>query len=56
LPVQLGDVGQYPYITQGLLGRGHKPATIKKVLGENLMRAFGDAEAVTRVDRRGARR
>ena len=44
LPTQLEDVSTYPVITQEMLNRGYKPAEIKKLLGENLMRAFRDAE------------
>lgn len=46
LPTQLEDVSTYPVITQEMLNRGYKPAEIKKLLGENLMRVFRDAEKV----------
>ncbi len=45
-PTQLNDVSTYPVITQGLLDRGYDQAEIKKVLGENVLRAFREAEAV----------
>ena len=45
LPAQLEDVSRYPYITQELLNRGYKPDEVRKVLGENLMRAFAAVEA-----------
>lgn len=48
LPAQLEDVSCYPYITQELLNRGHSEADVRKVLGENLMRVFRDAERVSR--------
>ncbi len=48
LPAQMEDVSCYPYITQELLNRGYKEADIRKVLGENLMRVFRDAERVSR--------
>jgi len=48
VPEQLDDVGTFPKITQVLLDRGHSPDVIKKVLGENLMRVFRQAEAVAR--------
>jgi membrane dipeptidase len=47
-PVQLEDVSTYPRITQELLNRGHAPEAIRKILGLNLLRAFGDAERVSR--------
>ena len=36
----LRDATELPLITQGLLDRGHAEATIRGVLGENLLRAF----------------
>lgn len=48
LPAQLTDVSYYPYITQELLNRGYSPSDIKKILGENLMRAFKKMELVAR--------
>jgi membrane dipeptidase len=48
VPTQLEDVSCYPYITQELLNRGYKPDDIRKILGENLMRAFREAERVSR--------
>jgi len=48
LPKQLEDVSTYPVITQGLLDRGYSESDIRKVLGENLMRAFRDAEQVAK--------
>lgn len=46
VPAQLEDVSTYPVITQEMLNRGYKPTEIKKLLGENLMRAFREAETV----------
>ena len=46
LPKQLEDVATYPVITQGLIDRGYSDQDIKKVLGENVMRAFERAEQV----------
>ncbi len=46
LPKQLEDVSTYPVITQGLMDRGYSDEDIRKVLGENLMRAFKRAEQV----------
>ena len=48
LPTQLDDVSMYPYITQGLLDRGYSAEDIRKVLGENLLRAFREAELVAK--------
>jgi membrane dipeptidase len=46
LPNQLDDVASYPVITQGMLDRGYDEASIRKVLGENVLRVFRNAEAV----------
>ena len=48
LPEQLDDVSCYPYITQELLNRGYSRKDIHKVLGGNLLRAFRQAEQVSR--------
>lgn len=48
LPKQLDDVAAYPVITQGLLDRGYSEVDIRKVLGENLIRVFGEAERVAK--------
>jgi membrane dipeptidase len=55
LPDQLQDVSCYPYITQALLDRGYSRADIEKVLGGNLLRAFREAERVSRRGRGGER-
>jgi len=46
LPKRLQDVSTYPYITQGLLDRGYSEEDIKKIMGENLIRALKEAERV----------
>ncbi len=46
LPDQLKDVSGYPYITQALMNRGYSELDIRKILGENLMRAFQEAEEI----------
>lgn len=46
LPRQLEDVSGYPYITQELLDRGYTPGQVHKILGGNVLRAFGTAEQV----------
>ena len=48
LPKGLEDVSCYPKITQLLLDRGYTKEQIHKVLGGNLMRAFAEAEKVSR--------
>jgi len=47
VPRQLEDVSAYPRITQGLLDRGYSTEEIKKILGENLLRAMEQAEKVS---------
>ena len=44
VPKQLEDVSCYPYITQELLNRGYSKEDIRKVLGANLLRVFGEVE------------
>ena len=48
LPEGLKDISELPNITYELLRRGYKEAEIRKVLGENLLRAFSEAERVAR--------
>ncbi|MFK7776673.1 MAG: dipeptidase, partial [Gimesia sp.] len=48
LPAQLEDVATYPLITQALLDRGYTDLQIKKIMGENLMRALREAEQVSK--------
>ncbi len=45
LPVGLKDVSSYPNLVQGLLDRGYSDADIKKILGENMLRVWRQAEA-----------
>lgn len=45
-PVGLEDVSCYPAITDELLVRGWSEPDIRKVLGENALRALGEAESV----------
>jgi membrane dipeptidase len=45
-PIGLEDVSTYPRITQGLLDRGYSEQDIHKILGNNLLRAFREAEQV----------
>ncbi|MBS1809246.1 MAG: dipeptidase [Acidobacteria bacterium] len=47
-PVGAEDVSKYPVITFELLKRGHSEADIKKILGENLLRAMARCEQVAK--------
>ncbi len=46
LPEGMKDISQLPNITYELLKRGYSENDIRKVLGENLLRAFAEAERV----------
>lgn len=46
LPVGMEDISKLPSITYELLKRGYSEKHVRKVLGENFMRAFGEAERV----------
>jgi membrane dipeptidase len=46
LPEGLDDVALLPALTRGLLERGHSEETVRKVLGENLLRVLSAVEAV----------
>ena len=48
MPRGMEDVSELPALTLGLLRRGHDEATVRKVLGENLLRAMGQVENVAR--------
>ncbi|MEM9585982.1 MAG: dipeptidase [Planctomycetota bacterium] len=48
VPQQLEDVSKYPAITQGLLDRGYEEADIRKILGQNILRVFEQAEQVAK--------
>jgi membrane dipeptidase len=48
LPEGVEDVAALPNITYELLRRGMSEGDVKKVLGENLMRAFAEVERVAR--------
>ena len=47
LPSGLGDVTRLPWITHGLLKRGHSEADVRKILGGNVMRVLEQAEHVS---------
>jgi membrane dipeptidase len=46
LPVGLKDVSELPNLTYELLRRGYSEKDIRKVLGENFLRVFAEAERV----------
>ncbi|HET6889852.1 MAG TPA: membrane dipeptidase, partial [Pyrinomonadaceae bacterium] len=46
LPVGMEDISKLPNITYELLKRGYSEKDVKKILGENFMRAFAQAERV----------
>ena len=48
VPVGMEDVAQLPNLTYELLKRGYTEKDVRKVLGENFMRAFAEAERVKR--------
>ena len=48
LPAGMDDIAHLPAITYELLRRGYSEADVRKVLGENFMRAFAQAERVAR--------
>jgi membrane dipeptidase len=48
MPRGMDDVSHLPALTRGLLARGHPPAVVRKVLGENLLRVMAEVERVAR--------
>ena len=52
LPQGMEDISLLPNITYELLRRGWSETDIRKFLGENLLRAFGEAERVARASSR----
>jgi membrane dipeptidase len=46
LPEDMKDVAQLPNLTYELLRRGYSERDVRKVLGENFLRAFAEAERV----------
>jgi membrane dipeptidase len=47
-PQGIDSAADLPKITQALLDRGYSAANIKKILGGNLLRVFGEVERVSR--------
>ena len=52
LPAPMTGVESLPMVTYEMLRRGYSEQDIRKVLGENLLRAFGQAETVARIQTR----
>ena len=53
LPEGMKDIAQLPNLTYELLRRGYSEADVRKVLGENFLRAFAAAERVARTSSGG---
>src|ERR671929_193101 len=51
LPVGMEDISKLPNITYELLRRGYSEKDIRKVLGENFMRVFSEAERLAQSSR-----
>jgi membrane dipeptidase len=51
LPEGMDDISKLPNITYELLRRGYSEQDVRKVLGENLLRVFAEAERVARGSR-----
>jgi len=48
MPIGMEEISELPSLTTGLLARGHSASTVRKVLGENLLRVLAAAEQVAR--------
>jgi membrane dipeptidase len=48
VPIGMEDISKLPVLTYELLKRGYSEKDVRKMLGENFMRAFGEAERVSR--------
>ncbi|HEY0060200.1 MAG TPA: membrane dipeptidase, partial [Flavisolibacter sp.] len=44
-PLELDDVSHLPNVTKGLLERGYSKRAVRKILGENFLRIFKQAQA-----------
>ncbi|MFL6230786.1 MAG: membrane dipeptidase, partial [Pyrinomonadaceae bacterium] len=53
LPADMDEISKLPNITYELLKRGHSEQDVRKVLGENLLRAMSEAERVARAANHG---
>lgn len=52
LPEGVKDISELPNITYELLRRGYSETDVRKILGENFLRAFGEAEQIARISTR----
>lgn len=52
LPVDMEDISKLPNLTYELLKRGYSERDVRKILGENFMRAFAQAERVAQSSRK----
>ncbi len=52
LPVGMEDISKLPNITYELLKRGYTEKDVRKVLGDNFMRAFAQAEVVAQTSKK----
>ncbi len=52
LPVGMEDIAQLPNLTYELLKRGYSERDVRKILGENFLRAFAEAETVAQKSRK----
>ncbi len=53
LPVGMEDISKLPNLTYELLKRGYSESDVKKILGENFMRAFAQAERAAQASQKG---
>ncbi|HLA10118.1 MAG TPA: membrane dipeptidase [Pyrinomonadaceae bacterium] len=56
LPVGMEDISKLPSLTYELLKRGYSETDVRKILGENFLRAFRQAERVAAASRLGLSR
>ncbi|MBA2607234.1 MAG: membrane dipeptidase, partial [Acidobacteria bacterium] len=52
LPSGMNGMEDLPLVTYEMLRRGYSEQDIRKVLGENFLRAFSKAERVAKIDSR----
>lgn len=56
VPIGMEDISKLPNLTYELLRRGYSDRDVRKILGENFMRAFREAERVAAESRSGLSR
>jgi len=47
MPIAMEEINRLPSLSAGLFDRGHPASTVRKVLGENLLRVLEAAERVS---------